>query len=327
MNLQSVSALHVLVGSVLWLLSAASSSASVATSGTDLRTCLAWQLALEQVGFSAGLIDGRIGPKLTRATREFQRVRGLPVTGQLDPATRSALHVEAAASLTTYTVQAADLKQVGPVPKKWIDKSKLERLPYESLSSALAERFHCSRGLLAQLNPQRDLTRLRPGDTLTVPHMTEPPIVRGERVEIDLAEKLIRVLDRDHRIVGLFHCSVAKDKAKLPSRPADVVVISREPTYVFDPEMWPEVKDVDRKLLIPPGPRNPVGVCWIGLSLPGYGIHGTPNPELIGKTGSHGCIRLTNWDALRLASMIRVGTPVRFIGAVDALAARAGAAH
>ena len=86
------------------------------------------------------------------------------------------------------------------------------------------------------------------------------------------------------------------------------------PDYTFDPRMWPEVKNVDRKLTIPPGPRNPVGLCWIGLAVPGVGIHGSPAPEMIGKTGSHGCFRLTNWDALRLSTMVRIGTPVRFVG-------------
>jgi hypothetical protein len=133
-------------------------------------------------------------------------------------------------------------------------------------------------------------------------------------MEIDLSEKIVRVLDRERKLIGLFHCSIAKDREKLPSGSASVVVITENPKYTFDPKMWPEVKGVDRKLLIPPGPRNPVGRCWIGLSLPGYGIHGSPNPEMIGKTGSHGCFRLTNWDALRLAGMIRVGTRVRFCG-------------
>jgi len=122
------------------------------------------------------------------------------------------------------------------------------------------------------------------------------------------------VLNRQRQLVALLHCSIAKHRDKLPSGDASVVVITENPTYTFDPKMWPEVKGVDRKLLIPAGPRNPVGRCWIGLSLPGYGIHGSPNPELIGKTGSHGCFRLSNWDALRLARMIRVGTKVHFVG-------------
>jgi lipoprotein-anchoring transpeptidase ErfK/SrfK len=115
------------------------------------------------------------------------------------------------------------------------------------------------------------------------------------------------------KAVALFHCSIAKSKDKLPSGESKVAVVSKNPDYTFDPKMWPEVKNVDRKLTIPPGPRNPVGLCWIGLGVPGVGIHGSPAPEMIGKTGSHGCFRLTNWDALRLSSMVRIGTSVRFI--------------
>ena len=112
--------------------------------------------------------------------------------------------------------------------------------------------------------------------------------------------------------MGLFHCSIAAKHAKVPTRPASVTGITENPAYRFDPSMWPEVKGINHALIIPPGPRNPVGLCWIALSLPGYGMHGSPAPEMIGKTGSHGCFRMTNWDALRLAHMIKPGTPVTF---------------
>jgi len=111
----------------------------------------------------------------------------------------------------------------------------------------------------------------------------------------------------------LFHCSVAKDKAKLPARDTVVKKMAANPEYWFDPKNWPEVKNVDRVLKIPPGPRNPVGLAWIGLDIPGYGIHGNPKPELIGKTGSHGCFRMTNWDALALFPMVHVGMPVKIV--------------
>jgi lipoprotein-anchoring transpeptidase ErfK/SrfK len=211
-------------------------------------------------------------------------------------------------------VQADDQTQIGPVPKNWLEKSRLTKLGYENLAAVIAEKFHCTTGLLARLNPGRDLGRLQTGDSLIVPAVCQnQTALRGTHMEIDLSEKVVRVLDRERKLVGLFHCSIAKDREKLPSGVSSVGVITVNPTYTFDPKMWPEVKGVDRKLLIPPGPRNPVGRCWIGLNLPGYGIHGSPNPEMIGKTGSHGCFRLTNWDALRLAGMIRVGTMVRFV--------------
>ena len=112
--------------------------------------------------------------------------------------------------------------------------------------------------------------------------------------------------------MGLFHCSVAAEVAKRPSGETIVKGIIFDPEYLFDPEHWPEVKGIDRKLTIRPGPRNPVGLCWIALDLPGYGMHGSPRPEQIGKTGSHGCFRLTNWDAVRLGHMLAAGARVHF---------------
>ena len=276
------------------------------------RKNLAWQIALERVAFSPGVIDGKIGRKTRLATREFQRVHGLPISGKLDNATAERLGVDPDDALAEYAIKASDFSKIGGVPKGWVAKSKLKRLGYESLEAALAEKFHCSRGALGRLNPGRSFAQLKAGDRITVPVIVEEPGVRGHSLEIDLGEKIIRVLNKKRQLVGLFHCSIAAHASKRPSGQAKVVSVTEDPTYVFDPAMWPEVTGVDKKLVIPPGPRNPVGRCWIGLSLPGYGIHGTPNPELIGKTGSHGCFRLTNWDALRLGKMLRPGARVRF---------------
>ncbi|MFO0973990.1 MAG: L,D-transpeptidase [Phycisphaerae bacterium] len=194
----------------------------------------------------------------------------------------------------------------------------------------MAERGHCTRALLARLNPGKSLDGLAVGDVLTLPNVaTEPPLARAARLVVNLAVKQVQPVARDGRALGLFHCSIAKHKEKRPSGRCTVKVVSPDPVYVFDPKMWPEVKGVDRKLVIPPGPRNPVGQFWIGLSLPGYGIHGTPEPELIGKTGSHGCFRLANWDAVRLGRMVRPGIPVEFVNsaaAPDETALRGGPA-
>jgi len=222
--------------------------------------------------------------------------------------------MDAAHALASYTIRPQDQEEVGPAPKSWLEKSKLPRLAYESLAALVGEKFHCSQNCLAALNPGKSLAALKPGDTLVVPNVAvEGSIARGASIEISFAEKVLRVKDDAGRLVGLFHCSIAKDKEKLPSaRSTSVVVITPNPQYRFDPDMWPDVKDVDHVLMIPPGPRNPVGLCWMGLGLRGYGMHGTPVPDMIGKTGSHGCFRLTNWDAIRLSKMIRVGTPVNF---------------
>jgi lipoprotein-anchoring transpeptidase ErfK/SrfK len=155
---------------------------------------------------------------------------------------------------------------------------------------------------------------LKSGEAVTLPNVRaaeRPPVASA--VEVDLGAKTVSATDAAGRVVAAFHCSVAKDPARFPRGSAKIAAIAHNPDYTFDPRMWPEVKDVRRKLTIPPGPRNPVGLCWIGMNLPGYGIHGTPAPELIGKTGSHGCIRLANWDVLRLSEMVRIGTPVRFL--------------
>ena len=278
------------------------------------RAALAWQIALDKAGFSPGVIDGNPGAKSRAATREFQSSRGLRASGELDEDTRAALSVRPDSAITTYTVRDSDLNQVGPLPKGWVAKSNLKRLAYPSLDEELAEKFHCTRATLSYLNPTKRIASLKPGDVIRVPAVEAGAIATGKKIEVNLSQKTVRVLEADGgKCVGMFHCSVAKDKKKAPSGNARVVVIAHNPTYNFDPKKWPEVKGVKQKLIIPPGPRNPVGVCWVGLNLPGYGIHGTPNPELIGKTGSHGCIRLANWDAARLGQMVSVGTPVTFV--------------
>jgi lipoprotein-anchoring transpeptidase ErfK/SrfK len=299
---------------------AATSTRAVATttiapgapSELSLAQCLAWQAALDRAGFSPGILDGRPGAKTDLATREFQRIRRLPITGKLDAATAQSLGADPARAATWCTITPADVNQVGRVPAGWVEKSKLSRLPYPSLDQLVAERYHCSRALLATLNPGRDLGRLSAGDKLIVPLVgprgEAPP---ADRLDVDTAAKVIRAFAGD-RLVGLFHCSIAARHAKVPTRPASVTGITENPTYRFDPSMWPEVKGIGHPLIIPPGPRNPVGLCWIALSLSGYGMHGSPAPEMIGKTGSHGCFRMTNWDALRLARMIKPGTPVTF---------------
>jgi len=301
--------------------SAAAQGKTAGGSAVVSRTHLAWQIALESVDFSPGLIDGRIGPKTRLATSEFQRVRGLSVTGDLDAATSRALGVDRlrAQAVRTYVLQEADMAAVGPLPVGWLERSRAKRLPYPSAKEMLAEKFHTSLSTLTALNPGADAPWNRPvlraGDRVVVPNIVSGPAPsRARRIEIDLDQKVVRVIGPGDSLAALMHCSIAAKKEKRPSGQARVTVVSFNPTYVFNPAMWPEVKGVDRKLVLPPGPRNPVGLCWIGLSLPGYGLHGTPAPEMIGKTGSHGCFRLTNWDACRLGAMVAPGTPVVFKG-------------
>lgn len=303
------------LAAALLLLAVSGRAPSAGGDETDLATAIAWQIALDRVGFSGGIIDGRIGPKTVLGTQEFQRAAGLPRTGALDGLTVAALGADARTAAATYTIQAADEREIGPVPKDWTAKSRLSRLAYPSLKELVAEKFHCSAALLERLNGGTDLSRLRAGQALRVPNAAvAAPLGPVRRIDIDLSRKVLRLFAADGRQVGLFHCSIAADRSNLPPRNTAVVGVIHNPTYAFDPRKWPEVRGVRQKLLIPPGPRNPVGLCWIGLGLSGYGIHGTPNPELIGKTGSHGCIRLTNWDAVRLGGLVSAGTTVTFSG-------------
>jgi lipoprotein-anchoring transpeptidase ErfK/SrfK len=283
-------------------------------SGADLRTTAARQAALDRAGFSPGLIDGRIGPKTRTGIREFQSARKLPITGEFDAATLAALRVNESKSFVPYTISAADVADIGAFPSDWNAKAKLDRLRYESMDALLAERGHCTRAFAAFLNPGKNLSRLGAGDSLTLPFV-EPEGAAGKAaaLEVDLENKTVRARDSADRTLLFLHCSIAASVEKRPAGQTRVIVVKFDPEYSFKPEMWPEVTNVREQLLIPAGPRNPVGLCWIGVGLPGYGIHGTPNPELIGKTGSHGCIRLANWDAVRLGKIVSVETPVEFI--------------
>jgi hypothetical protein len=286
-----------------------------AAQSEPISKALALQIALEREGFSPGLLDGKPGLKTTLALRDFQKAHGLSVTGRADEATREALDLDSTDGVVAYTISAEDEQKVtGPLPTSWNDRAAMDLLGYVDLADAVAERFHTKLETLQLLNPSGTFARLRVGQSLKVPAAQVKSLPRISALEINLSEKTIRAFDRDDVQVALFHCSIARDKAKRPAGEARVSVMAMDPNYTFDPKMWPEVHDVERKLTIAPGPRNPVGMAWIGLSLPGYGIHGTPVPALIGKTGSHGCFRLTNWDAVRLAKAIRIGVPIRFLG-------------
>lgn len=275
---------------------------------------IALQLELEHAGFSPGLIDGKPGAKTEYAVEEFQRANNLPATGKADDATMAALSLPGNDVFTSYTITDQDVSQITGTITDWNERAAAKFLGYESMADLLAEKFHTTRGCLLRLNPGIDLDQLKPGDSLYAPDVgpATESYPHAARIEVNLERKTIRLFDADNKVIALFFCSIARDKEKRPSGNASVITIAINPNYTFDPVLWTDVTNVDHKLTIPPGPRNPVGLAWVGLSLPGYGMHGTPHPELIGKTGSHGCFRMTNWDAIRLANMVSVGTPVTF---------------
>jgi hypothetical protein len=286
---------------------------------------LAIQAALEERGFSPGLLDGIEGPKTALALGAFQASAGLPSTGIPDQATLDALRPVPAEAVIAYTITPEDEKLVGYCPPDWMERSRRARLLYPSLANLLAERFHTSERCLAFLNPGLDLSLLAAGDGIQAPRVRRREARRdAERIEIDLERRLVLILGAKEEVLGLLHCSVARDLSAAVRGDLSVSLVINDPEFTFDPKKWPEVKGIERKLQIPPGPRSPVGIRWIGLDSPGVGIHGTPEPENIGKTGSHGCFRLTNWDAAHLAALVFPGMRVRVVDRSPVAARLAG---
>lgn len=271
------------------------------------------QIELHRRGFSCGSLDGVRGVQTAAALKAWQKNEGLRETGDLDRATRATL-LTTDPVLVDYVFTTEDSAALAPVPDTWLGKSQVDALRHATPLEMLAERFRANPRLLVRLNPHADWNNLLPGTRLTVPSV-QPVIAPGRvaRIHIYLAEKMLHAVDETGRI--LLHCpvSIARDVEKRPVGELHVTVVITDPNYTFDPAVFTEseeARQLGRRLIIPPGPNNPVGVAWIGLDRTGYGIHGTPEPEKVGRTESHGCFRLANWDARVLARLAWVGLPV-----------------
>jgi len=286
------------------------------------------QIALAGLGISSGSIDGVGGAQTAFALKAFQSQQGLQQTGWLDRNTRKALMLKRA-PWAPYRVSAEDLLRLAPLPETWVGKSQVPGLEHETLLERLAERFQSHPALLRRLNPAVDWVQPAEGLELTVPSV--PPIAarRAGLIRIHLSGRYLRVLDTAGELIAHFPCSIARRVEKRPVGDLQVVVTVPNPDYTWDPEVFPESPEsrtVGRKLRIPPGPNNPVGVAWIGLNRTGYGIHGTPKPEDVGRTESHGCFRLANWNAELLRRMAWPGLPVRVEGEAPPVAASVASA-
>lgn len=268
------------------------------------------QVELHRRGFSCGSIDGVSGAQTAAALRAFQRSNGITETGALDVATRGLLQLTAPA-LTEYVITATDVGEVRPLPETWLGKSRELALAHASLLELVAERFRANPKFLQKINPDVSWDDLLPGATVQVPAVAQVVIARAPAaLSIKLGARELQLVDEIGQVIAHFPVSIARKVEKRPLGELRVTVVIRDPNYTFDPEVFPESaegKELGRKLIIPPGPNNPVGRAWIGLDRPGYGIHGTPDPEKVGRTESHGCFRLANWDALALLPLMRVG--------------------
>lgn len=277
----------------------------------DTERIAAYQVALERIHFSCGFIDGDMGMRTQRMLRAYQASRGLPQTGILDQATRDSIG-EPGEPFLNYTVTTDDIASIMPKPPTWKAKSQAKYLGYNDIWEMLAEKFHCARIYLKALNPTVK-TPVAGTEIIGPKVFPAAPIPHAASLRIYLSETEIEALDTNGKIIAFFPCSIAKDKNKRPSGLLTVKVVDPHPDYTFDPALFADAakaEGINHKMMIPPGPRNPVGTAWVGLSLPGYGIHGTPEPENISRTQSHGCFRLANWNADKVLKMVRVGTPV-----------------
>ncbi len=298
------------------MLLAAAASAGAAEAPLPPMPAAALQAALDRQGFGPGLIDNVIGRRTRAALADFREARGISNATDLP----AALALDRFPACTNITISQADLDQLGAAPTDWLAASGLPRLACESLPEFLSERHHVSEAYLRALNPhvaEWDSTHIL-GAVLAVPDIApRGRVPAAARLVVDCREFRLRALDADGNIVASFPCSIAMAGRAPPEGDLKVAVFAPNPNYTFDPANYPEsarAREIGRKLILPPGPNNPVGDYWIGLDRPGFGIHGTPHPETVGSRESHGCFRLTNWDIRRLAAMIADGTPVRVMG-------------
>jgi len=267
------------------------------------------QVLLERARFSPGEIDAAYGSNMRRAIEGYQASRQLAVSGEVDAPTWAALNTDSAPVLVGATLDAADIAgPYQPLPDGMMARAKLDALGYTSIFEALGERFHCSPALLKALNPGADFTRA--GTQLVVPAVTpSAPMPSVAKVVVDKSDSTVSLLDAAGTKVAQYPASTGSSHDPLPIGDWTIRGVGRNPTFHYNPRLFWDAKAGDARATLQPGPNNPVGLVWIDLSKDHYGIHGTPEPAHVGKTDSHGCIRLTNWSALDVAQAVKPGMP------------------
>lgn len=298
------------------------------------------QVMLDRVGFTPGVLDGNYGMLMDKAVRAFQQARELPVNGRVDKATWAALPRETNPPLVRLAISGEDAAGpfVASIPGEMEAQAKLQALHYISVEEALAEKFHTTPEFLKKLNPGADFRK--PGTPILVPNVrgvaslsadmppvasaaanpatwdemvhelsVQPGLPKAAKVIVDKSDTSVRAVDAQGRTIAFFPATIGSEKDPLPIGNWKIKGTARLPPFNYSPELFWDADSGDEKAKIPSGPNNPVGVAWMDLTKPHYGIHGTPEPSRISRSESHGCIRLANWDVARLAAMVAPGTP------------------
>jgi lipoprotein-anchoring transpeptidase ErfK/SrfK len=273
------------------------------------------QVLLDRLHFSPGVIDGYWGENVAKAIAAYEEANGLQADGQLDPEVWTKLAADGGADIiTVYTLSDADLKEpyVDEIPEDYAAMAALERLSFTGPAEMLAERFHMDRKLFDLLNP--DAAFDQAGAPLTVTATGEAkPQGKAATIVIARSSGSLRALDAEDKLLAFYPVSVGSDSVPSPSGTHIIKNVVPMPNYAYRPEVNFQQGQLTENLMIPPGPNGPVGSVWIGLDKPTYGIHGTAEPSPIGKHFSHGCARLTNWDAEELATLVAPGVTVTFV--------------
>ncbi len=300
------------------------------------RNVLHVQVILDHLGFGPGVLDGRGGQSLVAALKGFQEAKGLPITGKPDTQTMRALYPYRAARPTVTVALTPDMLAgpfVNPLPKDPAKQAELQTIGYRTIMEKLGEMFHTTPAVIMALNSPS--TKLSAGTKVVFPNAlptsrdydpkfrpdwratlnmlnVDAKQPQADHVVVDKSHGVLRVLDANDRLIAQFSATMGSSHDPLPLGTWTIKGSDYNPKFHFNPALFWDAKKGQKKEMLPPGPNGPVGVVWMDLSKDHYGIHGTPNPETIGRAESHGCIRLTNWDAARLSMMIKPGTKAVF---------------
>jgi lipoprotein-anchoring transpeptidase ErfK/SrfK len=290
-------------------------SATPATPQAKRDAMIRVQVLLARAHVSPGVIDGADGGNVRNAISAFETAHGLPADGQLNDQVWQALTADKGPAMTDYTITDEDV--AGPflakIPTDFVEMAKLDHLGFTSPLEALAEKFHMDEALLKALNPGADFSK---AGTKIVVAAPGPEKLAGKvtRIEVDKTARQVRAYGDGDKLLAVYPATVGSTERPAPSGDWAVRTLAPNPTYTYDPSRLTFGKAAQGKLTIKAGPNNPVGSTWIDLTKDTYGIHGTPDPRLVGKTASHGCVRLTNWDVRQLGAAVQKGAKVQFLG-------------